>query len=140
MAIRTVTYIASCPVACYTDVPAEVILCIPQSKVAPAACPESEAEQTYVASYIEGQLTNVVKEGSCGTCLYKHTIAYDDTQIAEGESLFATDVSGIICRDCLTKYIDDKVGDEPYIRDNEDGTYTFVSPHGCEYTFGTPEE
>lgn len=141
MAIKTVTYIASCPVSCYSEVPAEVILCVPSSKVQSPDCPEGGEDppvQPFEYPYIEGTLTSVIKEGTCNGCLYKHVIQYDDAQLAEDETIYATDISGIICKDCLTSWIEAKIGNEPYFIDNEDGTWTFVSPHGCEYIIGTP--
>lgn len=41
----------------------------------------------------------------------------------------------MFCKGCLATYIEDLVGNEPFFTDNEDGTVTFTSPHGCEFTF-----
>jgi len=136
MAIQTVKYLTSCLLPCYASFPAEVVLCITSSKIAPTLCPDDVAEETYARRTIEATLTLSSKEkSSCNQCLYSYTFTYDDEQLLDGEVLYAADISGVFCKDCFTKWVEDLVGNEPFFTDNGDGTLTYTSPHGCTFTF-----
>src|SRR5690606_19610538 len=121
-------------------VPFDVVLCVPASIVAPIACPEpsEEDQETPAKDYLNATITAVDADTiprSCGSCTrsYVYTISYDDEQLAEGEELISENISGIVCKNCLTDWIENVVGNESYIRTEEDNSQTFVSQHGCEY-------
>lgn len=114
-----------------------VILCVSSNLVAQHLCPEggTTPETDFVWSYIEGILTASKVLGGCGSCFFNYTFQYDDDQLIEDAQLTSGDIFGVFCLDCLAQYVQDVVGDESYIRYNEDGSVTFISQHGCEYDF-----
>lgn len=134
MATKCINWLSSSCAPCAGQIPAEVILCVPASKLAPRACSTGEVNQTYGFRTLSATLTDVTREG-CATPLYKYTFCYEDDLILDGQTLYGSDISGVFCKDCFVKWIEDLFGNEPFIRDNEDGTLTFVSNHGCEFTF-----
>lgn len=112
-----------------------VILClISPTLLAPIACPET-GETTYPYSTILGTLLNSYQSGDgCQNPIYTYSISYDETLLADpGTPLTAAQVIGGFCENCQTTYFMDLLGDEPYIRNNEDGSQDFISPHGCVY-------
>lgn len=147
MSTQSVTYTSCNKILCGT-LPAPVILCIPSSIVALHECPApysgaDAGEQTTEYSYIEGSIgLESLVAGGCNKRYYEYVITYDDSQLIEGSVLSGEQIEDVIVRGCLTSYIDQKVGDEPYIHIDENGQSVFVSPHGCEYilplgTYGT---
>lgn len=112
-------------------IPADVALCVPSTKVAPHLCGDGPAEQTYDYRYINATLTEVLNQ--CPVNLYQYTFCFDDEQILDGQTLLGSDITGVVCKDCLTKWVEDKVGEEVSVIDNGDGTGSLVSQHGCTY-------
>lgn len=114
-----------------------VILCVPSDIVAQHTCPTGGTTPLtdYPYSYIEATLVSFKNLGSCGECFFNYVFQYDDTQLTEGAQLHSGDVLGVFCLDCLAQYVMDAVGNESYIRYNDDGSVTFISQHGCEYDF-----
>src|SRR3990172_5820679 len=113
MALKQVGYCSSVKLSCIECLPSNIVLCLQDSSLlAPFVCdPESSASQPFNLSYIEASLVTFSKyNAACGGNTFKYVFEYDDSLLV-------------------------KVGDEPYIRNNEDGSVTFVSPHGCEYDF-----
>lgn len=102
MALKTVKYVTTTKIACATAFPADVALCITQSKVAPHEYSNGDV-QNWDYDYIDAILTDVEK--ACNSCYYTYTFSYDEALIASGELLYATDILGIICKDCETSYL-----------------------------------
>ncbi len=138
MSTQSVEYTSCSKIYC-GDLPASVILCVPSSLVEPHLCPQltpeaAEEAQTTEFSYIDAEIgIEYEVKGGCNLKSYKYVITYDDTQLVEGAVLTGDAITGILIRNCLTEYIDQIFGSEPYIRQNDDGTLSFVSNHGCEY-------
>lgn len=119
------------------SLPSVVVLCLPSYFLAPRDCPDGETEETYEYSTIEANVVDVqITPSKCGSpTLYTYTFCFDSALQAEGQDIKASDITGVIDLGCLKQYIDDKVGNEISLVDNEDGTLTFISQHGCEFTF-----
>lgn len=131
--LREVIYNSQVRLSCSGSLPAEIVLCIPTSIVAPHLC-SSEVEQIFTYHYIEATLTAVCKtSGTCNGTNWKYTIEYDDEQLVSPNVLDSTQINGVFCKGCLTQWVEDLVGDEVSFVDNEDGTLTFTSQHGCSY-------
>jgi hypothetical protein len=66
------------------------------------------------APFIEGTLAfsdSVIN--SCGRTTYRYAVTYDEGQLLDPEySLLEADVTGVVCRGCLTSYIDYVSGSE----------------------------
>lgn len=96
MTIRNVTYRSSVQISCACVDDSDVIICL---------------DPTFTidgAPFIEGVLTTTVKgSDTCGNVLYSYYLEYDDVDLADPSSLIiASDIDSIICKDCLTDYID----------------------------------
>lgn len=143
MATQTTEYI-TCKRLCCGVLPADVIVCVPSSIVAPHLCPIGEdggeaAEQVTDFTYIEAQISKECKVGNaCGRETWKYWITFDDAQLIEGAILTGPYITGIFCKDCWTDWVEELVGDEPYIFTDYEGQQTFVSPHGCQYDICPP--
>lgn len=100
-------------------------------------CVDSDGVSTYDFTTLEGTLKKSYKNcTSCNGTTWTYVIQYDeDLLAAPGTPLTAADISGVFCEGCLTTWVKDQVGSEIYLRDNDDGTLTLVTQHGCEYTF-----
>lgn len=119
-----------------SQVPAAVILCVPTYLLARRDCPDDLTLQTYEYSTIEATVVDCsLTKQKCGPSYYTYTVCFDAALIAEGQDITASDITGLVDLGCLKQYIDDKVGWEINLVDNEDGTLTLTSQHGCEYTF-----
>ena len=139
MTTRTVTYCSSSKLACSNNLPAEVILCLDASLVAPHACMggDFEGDQTYAYRHIEASLTDVCRTSSCETGkVYKYTFEYDDVQLEEYTELLPEDIEGVVCKGCFTKYVEDLVGEEISVSEDA-GEVTITSQHGCSLSFAT---
>lgn len=96
-------------------------------------CPErDDVFETYEYRTIEGILASTCK-GTCSKS-YCYVISYDD-ELTTGYQLKEADIEAVFCKDCLTDYIEDVAGNEVFLRNEEDGSTTLVSQHGCEYNF-----
>lgn len=119
-----------------------VIICLTDPFLtAPYGCPDSEQVSPFAFHTIDGTLTKVIREqDGCNIC-YKYVISYDEAQLNDPDTaLLSSQISGVICRDCLTTWVEDKVGDQSTLIDNGDGTATFTNQYGCEYTINTGGE
>jgi hypothetical protein len=135
---KTVVYSSCSVLSCAKDSSPEVILCLCcPDLLAPITCHDETTEVPYEFKTLPAVLVKSYKEGSsCGQSSYRYVFSYDEALLADPETaLTSAQVSGVICKDCMTTWVAEEAGDECYIRDNEDGTITFVSQHGCEYTF-----
>ena len=100
--------------------------------------PFSTIEGTLVSSY----LNTSTCEASCQrpTSTWRYIVTYDETLLADPTVLLtADDITGIFCKDCRSTWTEELVGNEPTLVENEDGTLTFTSPHGCQTTFSPGE-
>lgn len=139
MTTQSVSYTSTCQINC-GGLPADVILCVPAAKVESSICPpgnpnDPEVLQAYSRSYIEATLIaiNVTPLGCSGAQSFKHVFTYDDEQLRPANMLGAGDITGVLCKNCMVQYVNDKAGDETYIRTDDESNQFFVSQHGCEY-------
>lgn len=137
MTTQSVEYRSCVRLNCGTELPASVILCIPPELVALKDCPVS-GEQPFEYSTIDAVLDREVctKGYGCTTTYWTYWFTYDDAQLVDGGILTSEGITGIICDNCFTQWVDEKVGNEPYIRD-DGSAQVFVSPHGCEYVINS---
>lgn len=79
------------------------------------------------APYIEATLNSVVcGRDSCGRRLYSYYISYNANWLLNPTySLLSLDIQGVVCRGCLTKYIDWKA---PFFKASCDCDYTYILP------------
>lgn len=95
MATQTFDYL-TCDKLCCGTLPADVILCLPTGLTASGL---STINATLVAERV-----------SCSnhSCIQKfvYIITVDEDQLAEGVTLSGAEITGIVCRSCLTDYID----------------------------------
>lgn len=108
MATREVQYSSYQRISCAGCIPANVILCVPAEAIDQSAYEDAGLTKTT----IEAQLTDLeVVKATCSTGKkYKYTFEYDDSLLIDGRILACQDIQGVVCRGCLTKYIDEQVG------------------------------
>lgn len=59
------------------------------------------------APYINATLVSVVKKPCNSQCVYLYTIQYDEDDLVNPNTFLTQDeITSVICRDCLTEYID----------------------------------
>lgn len=132
--MQSVTYVSCNRICCPT---AEVLLCVPAAVVAPRLCPPGDEEapdQPFEYSYIEAEIfSETLINQTCNVSVWQYVFMFDEAQLVEDTILISTNITGVLCRNCLIDFIEQLVGDESYIRTEEDDTQTFISEHGCEY-------
>ncbi len=121
---------------------APFILCLGPDLVAPTVCPETDEDGTYSWSTLEA----VLKEPA--TCkwvcdavsgkryqVWEYCFIYQTGELADGVTVLGTkDILGASHKGCFARWVEDLVGNEPYIISGNGGEPDiFVSPHGCEY-------
>lgn len=132
MATQTLDYATYNDICCGT-LPASIIICVPFDIVAAPSCTDSEEDQTYERSYIEGSLVSrTCQKIGCQT-RFIYTISIDDSQLIEDHTLVGSEIISVFCETCATQWVKDLVGNEVYISTDDDGNQTLVSSHGCEY-------
>ena len=131
---RSIKWASSVCIPCRDCANAEVVLCVNPDKVAPKICTEVAAYHAFSYSTIEAILIKACCIGQCGD-RWEYTFTYDDVQIAEGQTLYRQDITGVFCKGCIYSWVQDLVGDEPFVVDNGDGSATYTTRHGCEYDF-----
>lgn len=110
-----------------------VILCVTTSKVASEVCPEHGEDQTYSYSTVEASILTMHRSAFIDPPKWEYIFSYNDNQLVSGQVLVEADIAGAFCDGCLAQWARETVGDESYVKEEEDGTFTFVSQHGCEY-------
>lgn len=92
--MKNVTYVSSGKLGCQCD--AEVIICLDNALTASGA------------PFIDATLLQTAESlGACDTALYNYYLEYDETLLADPTySLVNADIDGVVCRGCLTAYID----------------------------------
>lgn len=153
MGLRTVQYTTNKKIVCAgcNDSGASVILCVNPEKVGFPDCPagmtsDNDDEQTYIRSYVEATIYDVkCVANSCNNKYYIYTFQYDDVQLVADTTLVPSDITGVVCQDCLTQWVQDYVGNDVEVSVNEDsGLVTITNEHGCQAEFysangfGTP--
>lgn len=103
MATQVLTYLTCDKNSCATTYPVDVVLCVKPSKLAA----NDVVDPTHEFKTLDAILTNIVK--GCGGAPTKYEFSYDDVQIAEGQTLYATDVTGFFCKGCLSDWILDLI-------------------------------
>ena len=112
MATQTLTYCTTTKLGCCPET--EVIICVPTVLVVSGL------------GFLDATMTGFEQTGvSCGNTYYTYTFEYDDTQLVTPETpLVGSEVSGIICRDCLTRWVEESA---PYAltgwATDEDGNF-----------------
>lgn len=145
MSYRTLEWTSYNRLSCSGCLPADIIVCLKDlTKIAAKACPlegaspEVAEETNFEWHHILGQLVTVTTiKNKCGGSYYRYIIAYDDAQLVSGANLTATDIEGVVCKGCLTTYVEDKAGDDVKIEELTPGIFTLTNQHGCQYEFGS---
>lgn len=94
MTIRRVNYTSNCGLSCGCG--DRVILCI------------SDSLTVSGMGFIDGVIVSATTAyGSCGNLNYSYGFTYDGDLLVPGTPLLVgADIAGVICRGCLTTYID----------------------------------
>lgn len=93
MAIKQIIWNSTTLLPCMCEANARVMLCITEELSASAPL-----------GFIEATLASSCRSSYKNKIAY--TFVYDDAQIAEGETLTASDITGAFCRDCLTDWVE----------------------------------
>lgn len=131
MSTSTIEYVSCNQLNC-GSLPADVILCVPAEIVAPHLCSDSSSETTEF-SYIDASLVQTFTGSKGCNQFWQYNISFDNTQLVEGAVLNPVDITGVICRNCLTQYLDQKAGNEVSVITTGDGSQSLQSQHGCLY-------
>lgn len=141
MATKTTEYISCSRIYCGTPLPKDVIVCVPYEIVAKHYCPAFDfltEEQPYDYGWITAEITKEQQIGNdCNTATWKYWLTYEEDELIEGALLVGTDITGVFCKNCFTTWVEESIGNEAWIRTNEDNSQTFISQHGCEYNIDT---
>ena len=139
MGFQSVTWTSCSRLSCAANgAPADVILCVDPTKVAASICPGQEEAvdpilQDFTYHYIQAQLISYTRvKNGCGGGFYQYVFYYDDAQLVDAAVLLAGDITGAVCKGCLTTWVEDFVGYEPTLLKDDSGTYTYSSPHACD--------
>jgi len=132
MAIVSVQYTSEERLSCSCNTPAEVILCVNPAKVRPLDCTPGTGTTTFEFHTIPATLMTAVVSATCPTTSYLYTFAYSDEDVVIGETILSEDIEGVVCKGCVTTYIEDLAGNEVQILTDGD-EQTLVTQHGCEY-------
>ena len=86
------------------------------------------------SNFIDASITTSLKtRGACGDVLYNYYVEYDETLlIPTHQTLYSFDISGLICSDCMTSWVE-------YLVDNIP-TPTPVEGEWIEFSFLTPDD
>lgn len=136
MAFKIVQWNSKDRVCCDQQLPTDVVLCIDPAKIAQKPC-SNGGETDFPWSTIDAQLLEFyVLTNDCAPCpIFRYSLRYDDTQLVDQVPLTGNDVLGLICASCLVSFIRSTAGNEVTFTQNEDGSVTITSQHGCSFTF-----
>lgn len=139
---KVVTYTSSTYLPCACNADNEIVICLNSADlVAPKVCPGAPlvADEDFPFTTIDASITQFLKlNNGCGSPVYQYSLTYDETQLADPTTpIIASQITGVFCKNCLTNWAEEAIGNESYIKDNGDGTVSYVSPHNCEYQIVT---
>ena len=151
MGFQTVQWTSYNRLSCTSCVPSDVILCLADGeKVAQKTCPldplvapETTEETDFLFSTVAAELITAGRmKNQCGQTFYSYVFRYDDALLVPATVLIPSDIIGVVCRGCLTTYIDETVGSDIKLEfvdgDSEEGefdTYLLTGQHGCAFEF-----
>ena len=127
--MKLIKYVSSQPLQCSGGNQNEVILWVKPELVASPYCEGGGAAFDFIDATIE------VDCQSASGCEWKYAFAYDETLLLPGKLLKSSDILGVFCKGPFANWVKSVAGNEVELINNEDGTYTFRSQHGCEETF-----
>lgn len=142
MAIKCIKWVSTTCLPCASKLPANVVLCVTPAKVAPHACITLQGGVQEGAPFqwhtIEAQVTDVQSQCCNGTSLNTYNFCYDDSLIQDKVTLFGTDILGVICKDCLTTWVEDVNGNDvrlfaPPEELSPNPPIQLITEHGCIY-------
>lgn len=94
------------------------------------------------SNFIDASVTTMLQtKGACGDTVYNYYIEYDETLlIPTHQTLYSFDITGLVCSDCLTSWIEALV-DNVVIPPGDWVAFSFLTPddQGTTGTFGTIE-
>lgn len=100
MAEKCINFYTNTPIDCPSCFPTDAILCLPTELVL-------SGKKT-----IEAVLINSLQQASnCNGAFYKYTFTYDDELLVADTVLRSEDILGAFCKNCLTDWIEDLIGD-----------------------------
>lgn len=138
MSQKIITFQSSCPLEGFCQVPAGIIICVAPDLLAQQPCAASETPDTWPYQTLSAILVDVTKVVSNGCVSWKYTVSFDEELIAEGKDILATDILGFFLKDCRSTWVEDEVGNEVTLIENEDKSFTFTSQHGCVTNLPSP--
>ncbi len=138
MSTLYVDYRSCFKLPCANSSAQDVILCLKDSAlVVPTDCP-TPSDMHYEGAFAEATICQAYSSGDCSPATWFYRFSYDSAILADQTlPLACVDISGVFCKDCLTSWVDYKVGEEISIRENDDGTQTLITQHGCEFPIST---
>lgn len=123
MATRSVLYTTKCELPCGCQRNAPVILCISPSLTVTG--------KSWIDATSTPSSTNL---SNCGDVESSYIFSYDDSQLNPVDDLIpvlkSSSITGVICRNCLTKYIDENISLITCIESTETVTLS-ISEEGC---------
>lgn len=131
----SLTWSSSKSLPCGEDT--EIVIVVPSSKLAqrncpiqPLAAPETTVKTSFSYDTLDAVLVNVYENfNDCGTT-YTYTAEIDSNQVVAGQTIFSTDILGVVCKGAWSKWVKDQVGQD--IKVIKSGNQIFIiSQHGC---------
>ncbi len=107
MTTRIVEWSSGDKLACSACLPADVYLCVRSGLVPPLILlftTHSKPMHT-----IDASVTAVTKNNCNCETPYTYTIEYDADQLVGSVELISSDISGVVCKGCLTSVIEDTI-------------------------------
>lgn len=88
----------------------DVVICVTDpALLAPIVLPD---ESLYQPTTLDGVLTKVWRTANaCGESHYQYLLSYDEALLADPDVALTPDqVSGVVCKDCLTTWVENEIG------------------------------
>lgn len=107
MTTKYVSYCSTSKPSCAFVPNAEIIICLEDSALVLQPDPPCDIPLSTIEAII---CAASCYESGCNSKMYQYNFAYDDAQLEDiGRGLVTADISGFICRDCITTYIDQQI-------------------------------
>lgn len=134
---RSVLWTSCQRLSCASAQTPDVVICLASEGLVVSPDCSEDSPEPYIFHTIEATLTKTWRDDtSCGVGSYRYLLSYNENDLTDPTTpLTSAQVSGVFCKGCLTTWIEDKVGDDVTLVDNEDGTLTLTNQHGCTFTF-----